>query len=179
MTTSPAIRCGHALVVFEGSSRVHWRRDGRAEWTPLGVWPDERETALVRQQLEQRQPLLVILSGIEASVALLDDQYERAPRALAAISAEVAGGLVELRIPALDWLPADLRRRGFRFLRESVQRAAATPGPLRAPLALEPRDLVTPHVRFAHRVSSCPYLERDLDAVVDYAFGDLPLELAA
>ena len=73
-------------------------------------------------------------------------------------------------MPALDWLPNDLRDRGLRFLQASTSRVRRTPVLLRPALALDERDIACPHVRFAHLSRVTSQTERDLAKVVEYAF---------
>jgi hypothetical protein len=76
-----------------------------------------------------------------------------------------------VHIPALDWLPNDLRRRGLAFLDASTERASQVPPALRAPLVLSVSDPAAPHVRFAHRLRSGFALDHNLPVIVEHAFG--------
>jgi hypothetical protein len=176
MSSSPIACFGDALVVLDGADRVTWRRTGLAEWAPSGLWPDEQQAAKIRRHLAQGGPLLVVLAGTKATVPLLDEQLADAPSALARQPTE---DLASLHIPALDWLPADLRRRGLRFVRESAERVARTPAPLRPSIALSDPDADMPNLRFAHRLAPCPHLRRDLPAIVEHAFGTVRRSVAA
>jgi hypothetical protein len=179
MSSSPIARYGDALVVVDGADRVTWRRTGLAEWAPCGVWPDEHQAAEVRRHLSQGGPLLAVLAATKATVPLLDEQLAEAPPAVAALAHQGAGDLASLHIPALDWLPADLRRRGLRFVRDGVERAARTPAPLLPAIALSEPDPDAPNLRFAHRLAPCPHLGRDLPAIVEHAFGTVRRSVAA
>jgi hypothetical protein len=179
MSSSPIACFGDALVVVDGADRVAWRRTGLAEWAPCGVWPDEQQAADVRRHLAQGGPLLVVLAGTKATVPLLDEQLADAPSAVAALAQQPSGDLASLHIPALDWLPADLRRRGLRFVRESAERAARTPAPLLPAIVLSEPDAEAPNLRFAHRLAPCPHLRRDLPAIVEHAFGAVQRSVAA
>jgi hypothetical protein len=179
MPSSPIARYGDVLVVVDGADRVTWRRTGLAEWVPCGVWPDEHQSAEVHRHLAHGGPLLAVLAATKATVPLLDEQLAEAPPAVAALAQQASGDLAALHIPALDWLPADLRRRGLRFVRDGAERAARTPAPLLPAIVLDEPDQHAPHVRFAHRLAPCPHLRRDLPAIVEHAFGAVPRSVAA
>jgi hypothetical protein len=179
MSSSPIACFGDALVVLDGADRVTWRRTGLAEWAPSGVWPDEQQAAAVRRHVAQGGPLLVVLAGTKATVPLLDEQLADAPSAVAALAQQPTGDLAALHIAALDWLPADLRRRGLRFVRESAERVARMPAPLRPAIVLSEPVANLPSLRFAHRLAPCPHLRRDLPAIVEHAFGAVQRSVAA
>ena len=82
----------------------------------------------------------------------------------------IARDLSPIPVPALDWLPNDLRDRGLRFLQASTWRVRRTPVLLRPALSLDERDIACPHVRFAHLSRAAVQTERDLSTVVAYAF---------
>jgi hypothetical protein len=178
MSLPPAIKCGDALIVFEGARRIRWRRSERSSHASVVLWPDPLEALEVRRRLERGWPILVILGGPQAEAALLTEQYAQAPPALAAVARTIATDMTGMPVPALDWLPVGLRNRGLRFLRASSERVHRTPAPLCPSLQLDERDLTVPHVRFAHVVRESAQSERDLELVVAHAFSDVtPLEL--
>ena len=155
-------------MVFEGTRRVRGLPTGG---THVALWPDAEEAEDVSRRLEAGRPILVILGGPHADAALLTEQFMQAPPGLAAVVRSTARDMTGTPVPALDWLPAELRDRGLRFLRTSAEHARGIPGLLCQSLYLDERDPVTPHVRFAHRIDQRPPTERDLQRVVEFAFG--------
>ena len=168
MSLPATIQCGAARVVFEGARRVRSLHTASAS---LVLWPDADEADDVSRRLDRGQPILVILGGPQADAALLAERYVQAPPRLAAAVRSTARDMTGTPVPALDWLPAELRERGLRFLRSSAEHARRMPGLLCQSLYLDERDPVTPHVRFAHRIDQRPPSEHDLVRVVEYAFG--------
>ena len=165
MVPPAAIECDDALIVFEGPRRVRHQSATR-----YALWPDAREAAEVRDRLESGRPILVILGGPQAEATVLTEQFAGAPPALAELVRAIARDLSPIPVPALDWLPNDLRDRGLRFLQGSVTRIRRTPVLLRPALALDERDIACPHVRFAHLTRAALQTEPDLSTVVAYAF---------
>jgi hypothetical protein len=177
MPLAATFQCGDALVVFEGPRRI--RRAG-TDGASVTLWPDDDEAQDIRRRLDGRRPILVILGGPQADAALLTEQFVQAPPALAAAVRSTARDMTGTVVPALDWLPAELRDRGLRFLRASAEHARRIPAPLCQSLYLDEGDPATPHVRFAHRIDQRPPTEHDLERVVAYAFADLgPTEATA
>jgi hypothetical protein len=172
MSLPPAIKCGGALIVFEGARRIRWRHGEHAGPARPVLWPDPFEALEVRRRLERGRPILVVFGGPQAEAALLTEQYAQAPPALAAVARTIATDMTGVPVPALDWLPVALRNRGLRFLRTSSERAHRTPAPLCPSLQLDERDLTVPHVRFAHVVRESAQSEHDLALVVAHAFSD-------
>lgn len=168
MSLPATIQCGDALVVFEGTRRVRGLHAGSAA---VALWPDAGEAEDVSRRLDRGQPILVILGGPQADAALLAEQFVQAPRALAAAVRSTARDMTGTPVPALDWLPAELRDRGLRFLRASAEHARRIPGLLCQSLYLDEPDPVTPNLRFAHRIDQRPPTEHDLRRVVEFAFG--------
>jgi hypothetical protein len=168
MSLPATIQCGAALVVFEGARRV---RSLPTDGSSIALWPDADEAHDVSRRLDRGQPILVILGGPQADAALLAERYVQAPPRLAAAVRSTARDMTGTPVPALDWLPAELRERGLRFLRSSAEHARRMPGLLCQSLYLDERDPVTPHVRFAHRIDQRPPSEHDLVRVVEFAFG--------
>ncbi len=79
--------------------------------------------------------------------------------------------LAPVPVPALDWLPSEVRDRGLRFLRSSILHARRTPALLRPALSLEDPAVVCPHVRFAHLSRAGAHTEHELAVVLAFAFG--------
>jgi hypothetical protein len=168
MSLPAAIECEDALIVFEGPRRIR-----RRSATSFELWPDAREAQEVRDRIQSGRPLLVILGGPEAEATVLTERFAGAPPALAELVHAIARDLSPIPIPALDWLPSDVRDRGLRFLRASTLRVRRTPALLCPALALDDRDVSCPHVRFGHLSRSGAHTEHDLSLVVAYAFADM------
>jgi hypothetical protein len=156
------------LIVLEGAVRLAWRRSGAARWSPVGLWPTDWQAADLLDHVRRGLPLLVVLEQVSVTVPMLAEEFADAPPAVAAL-AEQSGEVVEVRIPTLDWLPADLRDRGLDFVRDSAAYVAGTPRPLRPALLLE--EPATPrNVRFARVLDPGRYRREELAAVARYAF---------
>jgi hypothetical protein len=168
MSLPAAIECDDALVVFEGPRRIRRR-------TPTGVelWPDAREAEDVRDRVRDGRPILVILGGPQANATVLTEQFAGAPPAFAELVHAIARDLAPIPVPALDWLPNDVRDRGLRFLRASTLRLRRTPALLCPALCLDERDVSCPHVRFAHLSGAAAGTLHELSLVVAYAFADV------
>ena len=169
MSLPAAIECDDVLVVFDGPRRVRHQSGTR-----LDLWPDACEAEAVRDRIERGRPILVILGGPQAEATVLTEQFAGAPPALAQLVEAIARDLAPIPVPALDWLPHDVRDRGLRFLRASVSRVRRTPAVLRPALSLDDRCGPCPHVRFAHFTRPVEQPERELSLVVAYAFADVP-----
>lgn len=170
MRTTATVRHGDAMTVFDDERRLQWTRPDLVRWVPTSVWPNAAEANEVRLHLALGHPLLVILSSPRTIVSLLSEELTAAAPT---VVARVEGSLEEpirVHIPALDWLPEDLRRPGLEFLDASARLAAQLPRPLLAPLMLSPPDSAPVHVRFAYRCSSLS-IDAHLEAVVEHVFG--------
>ena len=168
MSLPAAIECDDALIVFEGPRRIR-----RRTATGLDLWPDAAEAEEVRDRIETGRPILVILGGAQAEATVLTEQFAEAPPALAKLARALASDLSPLPVPALDWLPSEVRDRGLRFLMASTLHARRTPALLCPALALDSLDVTCPHVRFAHLHRDGAQTERELSHVVAYAFADV------
>src|ERR1700754_2783098 len=125
MSFPAAMQCADALVVFEGAPRLR-RHDPAGPGITL--WPDAEEAQDVNRRLACGLPMLVILSGPQADAALLEEEFVQAPLGFVAVVRSTARDMAGTPVPALDWLPAELRERGLRFLRSSAERARHLPG---------------------------------------------------
>ena len=170
MSLPAAIECDNALIVFEGSRRIR-----HLSPTSFSLWPDPQEAEEVRDRIESGRPILVILGGPQAEATVLTEQFAGAPPALAELVQAIARDLSPIPVPALDWLPNEVRDRGLRFLRASTLRRRRTPALLFPTLSLDDRDATCPHVRFAHLSRMEIQSQRELARVVAYAFADLRL----
>jgi len=168
MSLPAAIECEDALIVFEGPRRIR-----RQNATRFELWPDAREAQAVRDRIERGRPILVIFGGPQAEATVLTEQFAGAPPALVELVDAIARDLSPIPVPALDWLPAEVRDRGLRFLRASTLRVRRTPALLRPALSLDERDATCPHVRFAHLAGVGAHTERELSLVAAYAFADM------
>ncbi|MDA0178767.1 hypothetical protein OJ997_00545 [Solirubrobacter phytolaccae] len=168
MSLPAAIECDDALIVFEGPRRI--RHHGA---TGFDLWPDPAEAREVRDRIARGRPILVIFGGLQAEATVLTEQFAGAPPALAELVHAIARDLAPIPVPALDWLPTDVRDRGLRFLRATTMRIRRTPSLLCPALALDDRDATCPNVRFAHLSRVGPETERELSLVVAYAFAEL------
>src|SRR4051794_39684588 len=106
MNLPAALECDGALIVFEGPRRI--RHQGA---TSFELWPDAEEAAEVRNRIESGRPILVILGGPQAEATVLIEQFAGAPPALAKLVHAIARDLSPIPVPALDWLPNDVRDR--------------------------------------------------------------------
>jgi hypothetical protein len=168
MSLPAAIECDDALVVFEGPRRIrHQRAAG------VRLWPDAREAEEVRERIAGGRPILVIFGGAQAKATVLTEQFAGAPPALAELVRAIARDLSPFPVPALDWLPDDVRDRGLRFLRASTLHVRRTPALLCPTLCLDDRDAASPHVRFAYLSRVGMHTARELSLVVAYAFADV------
>ncbi|MGP4044408.1 hypothetical protein [Streptomyces sp. 2A115] len=155
------------------------REPGAGQWTPTGIWPDERQLAMVREHLESERPLLVLLDEARSRVPMLREEWQAAPcRVVEDLTGDCPGTLVdeevvELRLPFLDWLPATHRDRAARFLTDSDAALSRTPLALLPPLLIEERhDEVPPNPRFARRILPTALTAGRITAVVEHLFAD-------
>ena len=168
MSLPAAIECDDALIVFEGPRRIR-----RRHATSFDLWPDAREAQEVRDRIQSGRPILVILGGAQAKATVLTEQFAGAPPALAELVQAIARDLSPFPVPALDWLPDDVRERGLHFLRATTLRVRRTPALLCPALCLDDRDAAFPHVRFAYLSRVGVHTPRDLSLVAAYAFADV------
>ena len=167
---SPTQTFGDVLVVHEGPARVRWQPAGLgALQTPVGLWPSFAEREELKLRLGRRDPVLVVLPYEDSTVHLLPEEASAAPMSVYGLMRKDAN-LYELQVPALDWLPRPLARRGLEFLASRAAWAAGVPRTALPPLLVEGGldglhgtdmpDAPSPeaardrdHVRFAWRTS--------------------------
>src|SRR5437762_10986114 len=109
-----AVLADDVLIVLEGRRRLRWSVCGDG-WVLTGLWPDEREQALVDRYLDERRPLLIVLDYESADVPALRDELRELPRGVIVRDEDEdddEDDLVEISVPLLDWLPPALQRRG-------------------------------------------------------------------
>ncbi|WP_405584598.1 hypothetical protein [Streptomyces sp. NBC_01190] len=187
MSSSPTLRCGNTLVVFDGSRRLVWSASSTTNYTPVALWPTPEQAAEVLDHLAGGGNLLVMVEEETTTVPMYAEEAARMPAELTErISLTSDGVLSELQIPALDWLPEPLRQRGLRFLRDSARRLAHYPDLLLPPLLMEEPgtepesadtlDSADTNVRFARRRTVRPYSDDRLAPVSDHLFPSLSYE---
>jgi hypothetical protein len=166
----PMMRCDGVLVVFDGPARLRWRRTGPDRWTPYVLWPDQAQAEEMNAVLGRGEPVLIVLDLRAEPVYLLAEELAAAPPEIASLVRTLEGGVADLRIPRLAWLPDQLRLRGQRFLRDALDLVAATPAPLVAPVLLEPFGDAPRSVRFALCTGPVGWSRADLSAMVAHTF---------
>lgn len=168
MRNEPILRCGGALVVYDGPRRLIWNKIGVARWMPCRLWPDGSEAAEVAEVLRRGDPLLIILDRRPEPVHVLVEELVGAPPEVTDLVSSVAGEVAELRVPLLSWLPDHLAQRGQRFLQQVAAEVAHTP-PLLLPSLIVPAPGSAPDaVWFGVRVRSASWSIDEVMAVVDY-----------
>ena len=134
---SPTQTFGDVLVVHEGPDRVRWQPVGAgALQTPVGLWPSFAEREELKARLGRRDPVLVVLPYQDSAVYLLPEEASGAPMTVYGLMRRDSN-LYELRVPALDWLPRPLARRGQEFLASRAAWAAGVPRTALPPLLVE------------------------------------------
>ncbi len=162
-----SMKIGNVLVVFEGVRRVVWRHrllpagvpgtSTSSDWVLASVWPDAREQRQVHAHLGAGDPLLVMLDSEPAVISVPAENVTELPVGLRRPPA--GADIIDVEIPALDWLPDHLCRRGLAFARHAQARIAAVPDFLRPAVVIEEGDdgpgnrtgEGTEHVRYAYR----------------------------
>lgn len=177
-STPPTERHGGALVVFEGSRRMRWSRPAPGRWRPVGIWPGAAEAEALAEHLAARGNVLVVLDRAEHTVSLLAEELAGAPAAVRRLLPGAGPGpddlVVDVSIPALDWLPAPLRLRGIEFLVRAAEFAERTPAMLLPPLLTDEPDPERPHLRFALRTGPYGIGGARLTAAVGHLFAPAP-----
>jgi hypothetical protein len=159
---------GGTLIVREGSSRLRWAEQDDG-WQLIGLWPGPRERRQLIDQLAAGRPLLVVLDRDRSAVPVW--RSELAPAWSFPDLAQPADPnledreMLEITVPFLDWLPAQLRTRGIGFAEHAQELMKRTPPALLAPLIVEERPLPDDHVRFVHRTGNRPLTADDLSRV--------------
>ena len=149
---------GEALVVAEGTDRLRWVGAG-ASWRLIGVWPSAGDRELVDRQLRAGRPLLVVLDREPAVVSALAQEVPLLPEGVVVRGYEAE--VFDLEVPALDWLPEPLRRRGAAFADRARADERRAPRHTVPPVIVDTAACDSP-VRFALRTRSCPRLTGSL-----------------
>jgi hypothetical protein len=168
MKDEPMLRCGGALVVYDGPRRLIWNKVGVARWMPCRLWPDSSEAAEVTEVLRRGDPLLVILDRRPEPVHVLVEELAGAPPEVTDLVSSVAGEVAELEVPRLSWLPDHLAQRGQRFLQQVVVEVAHTPPLLLPSLIVQAPGSTPDAVWFGLQVRSASWSIDEVMAVVDY-----------
>lgn len=147
-TTTAGVRGRDVLVVHEGSRRLRWHRDSPEQWRLVGLWPDRQEVDRVLHRIRRAEPVFIVLPPGSDVVTVEDHELAVPLGALTQVSAD--GGVLELAVPMLDWLPEPLRTRGLLFAEQSDAAVRSGPVALQPPLILEQLSDSCP-VRFARR----------------------------
>lgn len=108
-------------VVFEGLSRLLWRRTATARWSLAGVWPSRDRQQAFLKSLTSGGRALIVLAPDQARSTLFEEEFREA--LLQNVSAgwrlvvtpDPDAGLVDVELPPLDWLPEEHRAHGLRF----------------------------------------------------------------
>ncbi|KUN29868.1 hypothetical protein AQJ23_03785 [Streptomyces antibioticus] len=149
MHSSPILRHGNTLVVFDGPPRLLWSAADPGHYVPSGLWPSPAEAASVLDHLADGGNVLVMLGEEDTTIPMYVEEAASIPAELAdRIKVTTDGALAYLHLTALDWLPDDLRRRGLRFLRDTDRMLASLPDALLPPLLLEEPDSEASNLRF-------------------------------
>src|SRR5262245_29079636 len=127
MGDEPMLRCGGALIVYDGPRRLIWNKIGVARWRPCRLWPDSVEAAEITEVWRRGEPLLIILDRRPEPVHVLVEELAGAPPEVTDLVSSVSGEVAELRVPRLSWLPDHLAQRGQCFLQEVAATVAHTP----------------------------------------------------
>ncbi len=190
-----SMKIGDVLVVFEGVRRVVWRHrllpvgvpgtPTSSDWVLASVWPDASEQRRVEAHLGAGDPLLVVLDSEPVVISVPAENVTELPAGLPPPPA--GADIIDVEIPALDWLPEHLCRRGLAFARHAQARIAAVPDFLRPAVVIDPGDdgpgngagAGTEHVRYVYRtgVRTVPpaMLRRIVEHLFDAAGGMAPV----
>jgi hypothetical protein len=121
------------VVVFEGLSRLQWRRVTADRWTLTGAWPAPRRRHALLEALHSGDRALVVLApGIARSTLFeeeLPDAFEQdMPSAhKLVVHPDPDAGLVDIVVPPLNWLSEEHRAHGLRFAEWARRQVATLP----------------------------------------------------
>jgi hypothetical protein len=134
-------------VVREDNQRLRWRRSGTA-WVLHSVWPDPAERRQLEGHRARGHRVLVVVSDLPPVTAF----HHEVTSIVGVDVVAQDGDFLDLQAPLLNWLPADQRRRGLRFLDQARAEAASTPTGLRPPFLVDGASAMS-RLRFAYRTS--------------------------
>lgn len=109
------------VVVFEGLSRLQWRRATSDRWTLIGAWPSPRRRHALLEALHSGDRALVVLAPDIAKSTLFEEELPDAfeqdtpPAHKLVVNSDPEAGLVDVVVPPLNWLPEEHRTHGLRF----------------------------------------------------------------
>ncbi len=159
-TTGPGV-----LVVHEGVRRLRWHVSAPGRWQLVGLWPEPAAVDRLQARIRCDEPVLIVLPADDPRVDL--EEHEIATTLHPFVGVASLGGLTELTVPVLDWMPEPWRSRGLHFADRSRAALAGRPAALRPALVVEEaRDHGA--VRFAQRSTA---------AVTDRAIADAAREV--
>ncbi|MEU5535604.1 hypothetical protein [Streptomyces sp. NPDC020362] len=171
MSDANELTLGDVLIAFEGLSRLRWLKTDQGPWSVIGVWPHPDRRKALLQQLRYGKRLLIVVDSDPPVTTLLAEESRNLPAELV-IRSDAEEEIVDVEVPALNWLPDDLRERGSQFIRSARTRASRASG-LIPPLLLD--EASGESVRFAYRTTSrLPINETLLRRVVLEAFRSGP-----
>jgi hypothetical protein len=130
-----AVLSNDVMIVLEGRRRLRWSIAGDG-------------FVLTGEGL----PLLVVLDYEPTDVPAFENEVFDLPRGLDV--RRCGGDMLELRVPVLDWLPPDLRRRGLTFAGYAASTIEATRACDLPPLLFDDAAQGE-QVRFAQRTRTC------------------------
>jgi hypothetical protein len=175
MSSSPILRRGNTLVVFDGPRRLLWSAPEPGRHTPTGLWPAPGQAAEVLDHLADGGNVLVVLDQERFTVPMYSDEAARIPAELAARTTITSDGVLsELHLTALDWLPEHLRQRGRRFLQQAGRLIAEHPDLLLPPLLLEEPGPEPSNLRFVRLRSARPFDQDRIASLGDRLFAPVP-----
>lgn len=120
-------------VVFEGCSRLIWKRTAAASWTLIGVWPSRERQHEFREAVCSGGKSLVVLSAGQAQSALFEEEFpETFEQGVPAecgltVKPDPEAGLVDVEVLPLNWLPEEDRANGLRFAEWARHQVATLP----------------------------------------------------
>lgn len=120
-------------VVFEGLSRLEWRRKAVDRWSLTGVWPSrERQQALLESIRSGGRALIVLAPG-ETSCTLFEEELpesfeEEIPmEGGIEVTPDPDADLVDVQVQPLNWLPDEHRAHGLLFTDWARHEVATVP----------------------------------------------------
>jgi hypothetical protein len=141
---------GEVTVVLDGPARLRWSRPGPGQWLLCGLWPSGQEKQAVLERLAAGHPLLVVLERRPATVSVYRQEVATELDRFAAVVESDA--LLDLALPALDWLPETLATAGRTFVARADKLVAATPTALLPALIMD-NGVGQANLRFARRTA--------------------------
>ena len=149
--SAAVLRNGEVTVVLDGPARLRWSHPGPGQWLLCGLWPTGEEQRALLQRLVAGHPLLVVLERRPATVSVYRQEVAtELDRFASVVDSDV---LLELALPALEWLPDTLAAAGRDFVARADDLVAATPKALLPALIMD-SGAGQANLRFARRTAS-------------------------